>query len=338
MEHTNDTPPQEGNTNEDWKRRFTEVTPLSKYLALALFIALPFLGFWLGMTYQASHPSISSEIHDDDKEAAPVHQVDAIEMVDEDSKQTETVPYFKAAHSSEGQQYNVELSHRIVSPMIYDLPCCDSYTIELLKYDPSLEDYTTVVADLSTITNYSSLGVGALQEGQNLYEYVSSKEATMILGWSQDGRYVYLTRAPYEGYNPSPVWYIDTEDVGTGVQMVDGGTLYGSEEIVLNPTKDKLYVFEAGVDPREYTSVSVLNLDNLNVVEVYSLNDTTSTFMLNGYWGSEPMIEWLDEKTLKISVVSKEDLQQCEYDDCLYSEVDYDELRAKASAVEVTVD
>lgn len=30
---------------------FTEVTPLSKFLAMALFIALPFVGFWFGYKY-----------------------------------------------------------------------------------------------------------------------------------------------------------------------------------------------------------------------------------------------------------------------------------------------
>ncbi len=34
------------------KEQFTTVTTLSKYLALALFIALPFIGFWLGLQFQ----------------------------------------------------------------------------------------------------------------------------------------------------------------------------------------------------------------------------------------------------------------------------------------------
>lgn len=35
-------------------KSLTTVTPLSKTIALILFIALPFLGFVLGMQYQAS--------------------------------------------------------------------------------------------------------------------------------------------------------------------------------------------------------------------------------------------------------------------------------------------
>ena len=34
------------------KEQFTTVTTLSKYLALALFMTLPFIGFWLGYSYQ----------------------------------------------------------------------------------------------------------------------------------------------------------------------------------------------------------------------------------------------------------------------------------------------
>jgi len=33
--------------------QFTTVTTLSKLIAMALFVALPFIGFWLGMTYQS---------------------------------------------------------------------------------------------------------------------------------------------------------------------------------------------------------------------------------------------------------------------------------------------
>jgi hypothetical protein len=39
----------EGRT--DWKQEITTVTPLSKHLAMILFIILPFAGFWLGMKY-----------------------------------------------------------------------------------------------------------------------------------------------------------------------------------------------------------------------------------------------------------------------------------------------
>jgi hypothetical protein len=36
---------------QDWLKPLTKVTPLSKALAMLLFIALPFVGFWLGMNY-----------------------------------------------------------------------------------------------------------------------------------------------------------------------------------------------------------------------------------------------------------------------------------------------
>ena len=34
------------------KKLFNSVTPFSKYLAMALFVALPFIGFWVGLNYK----------------------------------------------------------------------------------------------------------------------------------------------------------------------------------------------------------------------------------------------------------------------------------------------
>ena len=39
-------------------KKFTTVTPLSKFIAMALFIILPFLGFYLGIKYQETKQSI----------------------------------------------------------------------------------------------------------------------------------------------------------------------------------------------------------------------------------------------------------------------------------------
>ncbi len=50
MENENLTPEQE-NTVQNTPSPLHTVTPLSKYLAMALFIALPFLGGWIGYTY-----------------------------------------------------------------------------------------------------------------------------------------------------------------------------------------------------------------------------------------------------------------------------------------------
>ncbi len=38
------------------------VTPLSKYLAMALFVTLPFIGFILGMNYQKAISSVASPL------------------------------------------------------------------------------------------------------------------------------------------------------------------------------------------------------------------------------------------------------------------------------------
>jgi hypothetical protein len=44
-----------------WHTPLTTCTPLSKYLAMAVFIALPFVGFWVGVEYGQSHQVSSSK-------------------------------------------------------------------------------------------------------------------------------------------------------------------------------------------------------------------------------------------------------------------------------------
>ena len=46
----------------DWKKSLCTVTPLSKYLALALFIALPFLGFWFGILFERYTNTVCPEV------------------------------------------------------------------------------------------------------------------------------------------------------------------------------------------------------------------------------------------------------------------------------------
>jgi len=41
-------------TQETWYAPLNKVTPLSKYLAMLLFVSLPFLGFWIGFEYKES--------------------------------------------------------------------------------------------------------------------------------------------------------------------------------------------------------------------------------------------------------------------------------------------
>ena len=44
------------------KKQFTTVTPFSKYLALTMLVALPFLGFWFGHQYQGNIDTIGPEL------------------------------------------------------------------------------------------------------------------------------------------------------------------------------------------------------------------------------------------------------------------------------------
>ncbi len=62
MQKENITTNQEPSLENKIKKQLTTVTPFSRYLALILFIALPFIGFWLGMQYgQQKEQSIMLE-------------------------------------------------------------------------------------------------------------------------------------------------------------------------------------------------------------------------------------------------------------------------------------
>jgi hypothetical protein len=61
--------------SQGWKRHFATSTPFSKYLALVCLIALPFVGFWVGMKYETggepmeigdarTNPSLQQEVSD----------------------------------------------------------------------------------------------------------------------------------------------------------------------------------------------------------------------------------------------------------------------------------
>ena len=46
-----------------WYAPLTKETPLSKYFSLALFIFLPFLGFWFGVEYKFGFIMFKYNIH-----------------------------------------------------------------------------------------------------------------------------------------------------------------------------------------------------------------------------------------------------------------------------------
>lgn len=56
--------------SNDWKMKVTTVTPFSKYLALALFVLLPFFGFWLGLQYTPASSCPTDELIESEADTA----------------------------------------------------------------------------------------------------------------------------------------------------------------------------------------------------------------------------------------------------------------------------
>ena len=84
-------PPVTGATADlNWKRYFTTVTPSSKFLAMLVFVALPFAGFGLGLKYGTEMPSLTPTLP------------------------TETVSVKTYANSEYGYEFTYPISWRMV--------------------------------------------------------------------------------------------------------------------------------------------------------------------------------------------------------------------------------
>ncbi len=78
--------------HSNWKIQITTVTPLSKYLAMVLFIALPFLGFWVG--YETSTKEIPYIDYYQDESKQNINILDDTNEISAIPKQTETTKFY----------------------------------------------------------------------------------------------------------------------------------------------------------------------------------------------------------------------------------------------------
>lgn len=96
------------------ERRLNQVTPLSKYLAMVLFVVLPFVGFWLGLQFQPHHASAPVPVQFEQKVATSSHTFSAVPLVNyPDFEFTEILPSKTITLSkSEYAQAKEYLQHR----------------------------------------------------------------------------------------------------------------------------------------------------------------------------------------------------------------------------------
>lgn len=147
-----------------------KVTPLSKYLAMLLFIALPFLGGWIGYTYAPEKIVVVEEI------AATQSQISNTQrekMQAQSDSWTETTIKLARQHNTIiteiASQINIDLSYLLVEP--------ENRTRESIISGAHLVNPTVLTETVAEVTGKSVYNVtifGEENQGKNDCSYVGS--------------------------------------------------------------------------------------------------------------------------------------------------------------------
>lgn len=221
-------------TKTSMKEQFTTVTPVSKYLAILLFIALPFVGFWIGFntlnnektenpvaekinTISEDEPIISKEISKiPQAQNAPIHILDGV-ILELDPLETLAVVY---------DLQEVYLLHTTgTDQKKYTLPLIT----EIVKQD-ALKGY---------LKSGQTLSISIA--GKRLLSSTKGRYVDLVVEWSHGGMLDDITQARFHVYLDA-----NTEDEYMRVQVYDWEHLY-SPLIIRN---------------RSYSVVAILKLDN----------------------------------------------------------------------------
>ena len=164
---------EEVNTSENlkdtspFKRRLTTVTILSKYIALFLFVALPFIGFWVGLNYQMS------------------------ENINLDSKAPENVTSKEEQHAFEKTEPVPKRNHGVLS--IVEFPIQESPIYKQLP-PQCYDDYSKNSSDYKLVRNMTEVWVPSLLQLIGNIEEDERACWVSVSFYSQqnDGKYIYI--------------------------------------------------------------------------------------------------------------------------------------------------
>lgn len=258
------TPPQLSTPTPALPTSLTTVTPLSKYLAMALFVVLPFVGFWVGMGYGGSFKGVVVPV-------VPVPPTilepsgDVYTMSDDQIREVVYSDYFApAGFYSEYVERDPTIhdSTYYLWDVTYDgegrqFACAtsmDSATLlvqaDLAAYhaqDPEIYERRTVIETTETSMFYEFKTLEKHEENDHTYylryrvykcEYLSG--GRQMLGSSQLAGGVYQTIGVYGGGTNSErdmrtfaehVWYRDDNFGGSKVlHSQEGGWTKGNEK------------------------------------------------------------------------------------------------------------
>jgi hypothetical protein len=91
---------EEKSANQTWYTPLTKSTSLSKYFAMAVFIVLPFIGFWLGVRYQTGIVVSNDIVRTSASTRSLMSVKSSVEPRSSTTQQTDTLPVTRSSSTS----------------------------------------------------------------------------------------------------------------------------------------------------------------------------------------------------------------------------------------------
>ena len=302
-----------------------QVTPVSKYLAMALFIILPFVGGWIGYTY-APEKVVEVEI---ERQAAPVvvqsesviatstesvliedeNQSKYDRLCSEDNKgecEQSNPDFYLRSESMSGDEWSYTLRTSDKGKIIY------AYNTEKKEYEPlvSLDAVSSDLLPLSIV---------------KLFEYFEKIPVE---------KYIHLTSSYHEGLQYAPLLRVA---VGANEPIVEdtGFMTPNHPGFALNPSMGKIVVFPKDKKHQMY----LYDVKTGNSKLIHEINPETYTyFNETGYGEPAYRVKWQDNDTVILWALSLEKNKlSSDSSFVLYEDQVVDELRKSDDLIEAVI-
>ncbi len=284
------------NTNQeiDQKNSVFKVTPLSKYLAMILFIAMPFIGGWIGYQYASEKVVEVERMASDNLEAetASVEDIPEIEKVDNNDgiySPDGQILDDKDLYDQTGLPYVTTFSRKYP---LYVLGGADSDTFTIYKYNESTQTYQSLIEDIFKFVEEADIETG--------------KGGIVLWGWSSDLRYLGIRSSLYEGIVANFVYYIDTQNLDRGLIAGPSHFLSTGIDILISPDYSKILGIK-NLNQIEFDTKKNLLMFDLNtqtVKNIFTLSSEGLTFQRPEFYfgGGYTNARWLNENTVEIKI------------------------------------
>lgn len=306
----------------DKKNPLFQVTTLSKYLALILFILMPFIGGWIGYTYAPER-------------VVEVEKIVIKEISPEESatgnQYEQSVDVFAAdgRYAPDGKPLSdVELYEQTNFPFV------TTFSKDYALYSLGRDGASTLYKYNSDTHIYEPLDIDLVAEASK----INSLSGASVIGWSDDWQYVMFRTVPYEGFDNSDVYYIDTLGLDKGFvyapsHFVTGGNeqvspdktrvlgVYGESKIIsIDDTKNykdtgagmPQIEYEISYIPEKSTDLAMFDINTLQVKSIYELKDDEYNFHYPFGFGYYINATWSDQSTVELKTSNRENFESLE--------------------------